>query len=134
MNLADILDKENVFIAESIGNTDRFYSSYTEFLANRGIIKNKKEVKRLFIKREHLQSTAIGKGAAAPHIFSAEFSQFLFSIAFIKNSVSTVCRAGYFHCPRNRHRTVRTQGLLLFQTIASSTPCKALHQRLCRLR
>lgn len=87
MNLADILKKENIFIADTFENTDRFYSTYSEFLVHRGIIKNKIEVKRLFIKRENLQSTAIGKGAAAPHIFSPEFSQFLFSIAFIKNGV-----------------------------------------------
>ena len=87
MNLADILKKENIFIVDTVENTDRFYSAYSEFLVQRGIIKNKKEVKRLFIKRENVQSTAIGKGAAAPHIFSSEFSQFLFSIAFIKNGV-----------------------------------------------
>lgn len=87
MNLADILEKENIFIADNLEDTDRFYSVYSEFLVQRGIIKNKKEVKRLFIKRENLQSTAIGKGAAAPHIFSLEFSQFLFSIAFIKKGM-----------------------------------------------
>jgi nitrogen PTS system EIIA component len=87
MNLAEILKKENIFIADSFQNTDHFYSSYCDFLIKKGIIKNKKEVKRLFIKRENLQSTAIGKGAAAPHIFSPEFSQFLFSIAFIKKGV-----------------------------------------------
>ena len=87
MNLAEILKKENIFIADTFENTSRFYSAYSEFLVQRGIIKEKKEVKRLFIKRENLQSTAIGKGAAAPHIFSPEFSQFLFSIAFIKNGV-----------------------------------------------
>jgi len=87
MNLADILNKENIFIEDAFENTDDFYSAYSDFLKQRGIIKNKKEIKRLFVKRENLQSTAIGKGAAAPHIFSPEFSQFLFSIAFIKNGV-----------------------------------------------
>jgi mannitol/fructose-specific phosphotransferase system IIA component (Ntr-type) len=87
MNLADILEKENIFIADNFEDTDLFYSAYSEFLVQRGIIKNKKEVKRLFIKRENLQSTAIGKGAAAPHIFSPEFSQFLFSIALIKKGM-----------------------------------------------
>jgi mannitol/fructose-specific phosphotransferase system IIA component (Ntr-type) len=41
----------------------------------------------LFIKRESVQTTAIGKGAATPHIFSTEFSQFTFSIALIKNGM-----------------------------------------------
>ena len=87
MNLADILKKENIFIEDTFENTDDFYSAYSDFLVQRSIIKNKKEIKRLFVKRENLQSTAIGKGAAAPHIFSSEFSQFLFSIAFIKKGV-----------------------------------------------
>lgn len=83
MNLAEMLKKENIFIADTFEDTDAFYSSYAEFLEQRGIIKNKEEVKRLFIKRENVHSTAIGKGAAAPHIFSDEFSEFLFSIAFL---------------------------------------------------
>lgn len=87
MNLADILEKENIFIADSFADTENFYSGYTEFLMQKGIINNKQEVKRLFIKRENVKSTAIGKGAAAPHIFSSEFSEYLFSIAFIKNGV-----------------------------------------------
>lgn len=87
MNLAEILKKENIFIAETFEDTDGFYCSYSEFLMQQGIIKNKEEVKRLFIKRENLQSTAIGKGAAAPHIFSPEFSEFLFSVAYIKDGV-----------------------------------------------
>jgi len=62
MNLAEILNKENIFIADTFENTSRFYSAYSEFLLQRGIIKNKKEVKRLFIKRENLHSAAIGKG------------------------------------------------------------------------
>ena len=41
----------------------------------------------MFIKRENIQSTAIGKGAAAPHIFSDEFSEFVFSIALIKKGM-----------------------------------------------
>ena len=87
MNLAELLNKENIFIANTFKNTDSFYSAYSEFLKQRGIIDDKKEVKRLFIKRENVHSTAIGKGAAAPHIFSGEFSQFLFSIAFLKEGL-----------------------------------------------
>jgi len=87
MNLAEMLNKEDIFIADTFENTSRFYTAYSDFLVQRGIIKNKKEVKRLFIKRENLHSTAIGKGAAAPHIYSPEFSRFLFSIAFLKKGV-----------------------------------------------
>ena len=87
MNLAEILKKENIFIGDSYTGTDSFYADYCGFLMARGIIENKEEVKRLFIKRENLNSTAIGKGAAAPHIFSAVFKEFLFSFAYIKNGV-----------------------------------------------
>jgi mannitol/fructose-specific phosphotransferase system IIA component (Ntr-type) len=87
MKLAEMLNQENIFIGDFYGNRDSFYADYCRFLFERGIIKNKEEIKRLFIKRENLNSTAIGKGAAAPHIFSAEFKEFLFSIAYIKKGV-----------------------------------------------
>ena len=87
MNLADLLRKENIFMAQTFANTDDFYTEFTNFLDERGYIQDKENIKRLFVKRENVQSTAIGKGAAAPHIFSSEFSDFLFSIAFIKDGV-----------------------------------------------
>ena len=37
MNLAEMLKKENIFIADTFENTDHFYSAYSEFLVNRGI-------------------------------------------------------------------------------------------------
>ncbi len=87
MNLAEMLKKENIFIADSYPDTDSFYADYAAFLQERGIIKDKENVKRLFIKRETVHSTAIGKGVAAPHIFSPDFSEFLFSIALIKEGI-----------------------------------------------
>jgi len=87
MNFAESLKKETIFIADTFNDTESFYSAYSDFLFQKGIIKDKKEVKRLFIKRENLHSTAIGKGAAAPHIFSGEFPEFLFSIAFLKEGM-----------------------------------------------
>jgi len=82
-----MLDKKNIFIAETYQDTDSFYTDYADFLTERGIIEDKESVKRLFVKRESVHSTAIGKGAAAPHIFSPEFSQFLFSVALFKEGV-----------------------------------------------
>ena len=87
MNLAKILKRENIFITNSCKDTDDFYSEYAKFLKNRGIIKDWKTVKRLFVKRESVQSTGINRGAAAPHIFSGEFSEFLFSVALIKEGL-----------------------------------------------
>ena len=87
MNLAKMLKKENIYIGDTYKDTDSFYADYSGFLKKKGIITNKEAVKRLFIKRENLHSTAIGKGAPAPHIFSDKFSQFIFSIALIKNGL-----------------------------------------------
>ena len=87
MNFINFLNKKNIFVSDYYEDTDSFYVDFAFFLKERGIIKDKKRVKRLFIKRENIQSTAIGKGAAAPHIFSDEFSEFTLSIALIKNGV-----------------------------------------------
>jgi len=78
MNLSKHLKKETILISDFYENTDRFYSDYASFLKKKGIIRNSKAIKRLFIKRENVQSTGINKGAAAPHIFSNEFSEFCF--------------------------------------------------------
>jgi PTS system nitrogen regulatory IIA component len=56
-------------------------------LLERNHIKHPEKVKRLFIRRENVQSTAIGKGAAAPHIFSDEFSRFFVCIARIRKGM-----------------------------------------------
>lgn len=87
MNLQNILKEENIFIADSYKDTDTFYSDFAVFLNDRGIIKDHEKVKRLFIKRENVQSTAIGKGAAAPHIFSDEFASFTFCLALIRDGM-----------------------------------------------
>jgi mannitol/fructose-specific phosphotransferase system IIA component (Ntr-type) len=87
MKLTEMLKKENIFIGESYRDTDSLYAAYSGFLVERGIVNNKEEVKRLYIKRENLSSTAIGKGAAAPHIYSPEFKELLFSVAYIKKGV-----------------------------------------------
>ncbi len=87
MNFMNFLDKENIFISDYYEDTDSLYADFAHFLKEKGIIKDKEKIKRLFIKRENMQSTAIGKGAAAPHIFSDEFSKFILSIAFIKNGM-----------------------------------------------
>lgn len=87
MNLIAQLEAKNIFIADSYDNTDQFYSDYAAFLKENNLIKDNDNVKRLFIKRENIQSTAIGKGAAAPHIFSNEFPEFLFSVALIRQGM-----------------------------------------------
>lgn len=87
MNLADLLKKELIFMADGFDSTDSFYAEYTAFLKHNGIIQDNENIKRLFVKRENLHSTAIGKGAATPHIFSKEFNDFTFSVALIKNGV-----------------------------------------------
>lgn len=87
MNLATRLKKDLIFIADFYEDTDSFYLDYASFLKEKGVIENSDAVKRLFIKRENVQSTGIKKGAAAPHIFSEEFSEFIFSLALIKKGM-----------------------------------------------
>jgi PTS system nitrogen regulatory IIA component len=87
MELSKYLKKETIFIADSYENTDSFYADYSSFLKEKGIILNREAIKRLFIKRENVQSTGIKKGAAAPHIFSGEFPDFIFSLARVKKGL-----------------------------------------------
>lgn len=87
MDLANYLKKETIFISDFYEDTDSFYSDYASFLKENRIINDYETVKRLFIKRENVQSTGIKKGAAAPHIFSDEFSEFIFSLALIKKGM-----------------------------------------------
>lgn len=87
MELSKYLKKEAIFITDFHENTDSFYSAYTSFLKEKGIIQDRESIKRLFIKRENVHSTGIKKGAAAPHIFSEEFTEFIFSMALIKKGM-----------------------------------------------
>lgn len=89
MNIADFLMEDNVFTAlnTSYENTSAFYNDFALFLQERKLITDPQRIKRLFIKRESLQSTGIGRGAAAPHIYSDEFGQFLFALAFIRRGI-----------------------------------------------
>ncbi len=83
MKLAKYLKSENIYLTKTCKDTDSFYGEFSQFLKKRGLIEDVKKIKRLFVKRESIQSTGIGKGVATPHIFSSEFSAFLLAAAFI---------------------------------------------------
>lgn len=87
MRLSELVKKELIFINNTYPTTDAFYSDYAAFLKTCGIVEDKENTKRLFIKRENLHATAIGKGAATPHIFSPEFKDFYFTIALLKEGM-----------------------------------------------
>ena len=87
MKLEKYLKADNIFIRDNFENTDSFYAEFSLFLKEKGIIVDNEKVKRLFIKRENIQTTAIGRGIAAPHIFSDEFSEFFITMAFIKKGM-----------------------------------------------
>jgi mannitol/fructose-specific phosphotransferase system IIA component (Ntr-type) len=95
MKLAKYLKEENIYITENSKDTGSFYGEFSLFLKERGLIEDAKKVKRLFVKRESIQSTGIGKGVATPHIFSGEFSAFLLAAAFIRDGLD-------FKAPDNR--------------------------------
>ncbi len=88
MNLVEMLKEEHILILDTIEDVDSFYAAFSAFLKERGVVRDNEKVKRLFIKREGLHTTAIGKGAAAPHIYSEEFSEFIFSVVLIKEGLS----------------------------------------------
>jgi PTS system nitrogen regulatory IIA component len=87
MKLSQRLSENHVFLADNYTDTDKFYSDFSVFLKEKGFIQNSEKIKRLFIKRENIQTTAIGKKVATPHIFSDEFSDFLICVAFIRNGM-----------------------------------------------
>jgi len=87
MKLADAINKDTFLITEKFNDTDEFYATFSKLLKEKNIIKDHNKIRRLFIKREKIQSTAIGKGVATPHIFSEEFNDFFISIALIKNGM-----------------------------------------------
>jgi len=87
MKLANYLKKENIYISDSSKDTSHFYGECSQFLKEKGIISDPRKVKRLFIKRESVQSTGIGKGVATPHIFSDEFSDFFLAMAVIRKGM-----------------------------------------------
>lgn len=95
MKLAKYLKKENIYLTDTSKDTGSFYGEFSLFLKERGLIDDVKKVKRLFVKRESIQSTGIGKGVATPHIFSGEFSDFLLAVALIRNGLD-------FKAPDNR--------------------------------
>jgi mannitol/fructose-specific phosphotransferase system IIA component (Ntr-type) len=95
MKLAKYLKMENIYITDTCKDTGSFYGEFSLFLKERGLIEDVKKVKRLFVKRESIQSTGISKGVATPHIFSDEFSEFLLAAALIRNGLD-------FKAPDNR--------------------------------
>ncbi len=87
IKFANLLKKENLFISEKSENTDSFYDEVTEFLFSEKLIENRDNIKRLFLKRESIQSTGIGSGVASPHIFSDEFKEFTIAVAYSRNGI-----------------------------------------------
>ncbi len=87
MKLDDFLKKDLILVSDKFKSTDHFYQEIAHFLKKKNLIKNSAQVKRLFVKRERIQSTAIGKGVATPHIYSGEFAQFTLAVALIKEGI-----------------------------------------------
>ncbi len=87
MELYKKIEPQNILFLDSIATTDSLYAEYSVFLKQRGLIQTEDKIKRLFIKRENVQSTAIGRGTAIPHIFSEEFQRFTIGLAIIRNGL-----------------------------------------------
>lgn len=87
MDLYKKIAPENIVFYDTMPSTDALYSTFSNFLKQRGLIQTEDKIKRLFIKRENVQSTAIGRGAAIPHIFSEEFEKFTIGLAIIRSGM-----------------------------------------------
>jgi PTS system nitrogen regulatory IIA component len=87
MKLANYLKKENIFVCDTCKDTVHLYGDFSHFLKEKGVIADARKVKRLFVKRESVQSTGIGRGVATPHIFSDEFSEFFLAMALVRKGI-----------------------------------------------
>lgn len=87
MKLSEYLKEDRIYIADTFKDTGSFYHAFASLLKEKNLIRDSKTVKRLFIKRESIQSTGIGKGAAAPHIFSKEFAEFVIFVGLIRQGL-----------------------------------------------
>jgi PTS system nitrogen regulatory IIA component len=87
MKLSSYLKKENIYICDACKDTNHLYGDFSQFLQKRGIIRDPRKVKRLFVKRESVQSTGIGRGVATPHIFSDEFAEFFLAMALVRRGI-----------------------------------------------
>lgn len=87
MKLANYLKKENIHICDSCKDTSHLYGEFAHFLKENGAIADVRKVKRLFVKRESVQSTGIGHGVATPHVFSDEFSEFFLAMALVRQGI-----------------------------------------------
>ncbi len=87
MKLANYLKKENIFICDNCKDTGHLYGDFSHFLKEKGVIADARKVKRLFVKRESVHSTGIGRGVATPHIFSDEFSEFFLAMALVRKGI-----------------------------------------------
>ncbi len=94
MKLAAYLKKENIFVCDTCKDTGHLYGDFAHFLKERGIIQDARKVKRLFVKRESVQSTGIGRGVATPHIFSDEFSEFILALALVRRGIDFLAPDG----------------------------------------
>jgi len=94
MKLANYLKKENIYICDTCKDTGHLYGDFAHFLKEKGMIADARKVKRLFVKRESVQSTGIGRGVATPHVFSDEFSEFFLAMALVRKGIDFMAPDG----------------------------------------
>jgi len=87
MKLSDYLRQNQILITDECADPAAFYQVLTDFMAKNGHIRVGNHVKRLFLKRESIQSTGIGRGAATPHIYSQEFAGFRIFVVLVKAGI-----------------------------------------------
>lgn len=87
MILTPFLKPRLTFFYPRVDGTDQLYQWVARDLLEQGVVSRPDSIKRLFVRRESLHSTAIGGGVATPHIYSPEFREFVIPVARVAEPI-----------------------------------------------
>ena len=87
MKLSNFLNKNNITFDIKPDEKYKLLDKLIDFLITSNKLKNKEEIKKAIIKREHLETTAIGRGIAIPHAKIKDIKSTFVACAIIKEGV-----------------------------------------------
>lgn len=88
MKLSNFLNKNNITFDIKPDEKYKILEKLIDFLATSNKLKNNEEIKKAIIKREYLETTAIGNGIAIPHAKIKEIKNTYVACAVIKEGVN----------------------------------------------
>jgi nitrogen PTS system EIIA component len=80
MKLASHLRRDLFMLLDREIDTTHLYGEFCHLLKTAHVVEDAKKIKRLFVKRESLHSTAIGAHVATPHIYAPDFTSFMIGV------------------------------------------------------